>query len=202
MAQLGCVSPHPWLSRTDRLHHPDQLVIDLDPPDDDFGPVRDAGRRCRELLEELGLLTFAKTTGSRGIHIVVPLDRSCDFEIVRTFARGAMELLARRFPESLTTEIRKKKRRGRLLLDVARNAYAQTAVAPYAVRARPGAPVATPIHWNEIGCIEAQSFTIRNLFGRLKGRDDPWKGMRRHAHGLERARQRLERLWEKEATNA
>jgi bifunctional non-homologous end joining protein LigD len=194
LANLGCVTLHPWLSRSDRLHHPDQLIVDLDPPGDDFSQVRQAARACRRLFDELELPVSLKTTGSSGVHLVVPLDRSADFDAVRAFARDAMELLAVRHPDALTTEVRKNKRHGRIFLDVARNAYAQTAVAPYSVRPLPGAPVATPIDWEELGGVDARSYTVRNVLRRLGQRRDPWRGMRRRAHGLAAARRRLERL--------
>lgn len=197
LANLGCVTLHPWLCRRDRLHHPDLLVVDLDPPGgDDFGPVREAARACRELFDELELPTFPKTTGSKGLHLVVPLDRSEDFDAVRGFARDAMALLAARRPEALTTEVRLEKRGGRVFLDVARNAYAQTAVSPYSVRPLPGAPVATPLGWDEVGRVDARRFTVRNVLRRLAQCEDPWKGLRRRARGLEAARRRLERLRE------
>jgi bifunctional non-homologous end joining protein LigD len=195
LANLGCVTLHPWLCRTDRLDHPDQLIVDLDPPSDDFGAVRAAARACRELFDELELPTFLKTTGSKGVHIVVPLDRKADFDSVRDFAREAMDVLADRRPDTLTTEIRKNKRRGRLFLDVARNAYAQTAVAPYSVRPLPGAPVATPIDWDELDDVDARTFRIANVTER---RGDPWRGMARRAHGLGPARRRLARLRDRE----
>jgi bifunctional non-homologous end joining protein LigD len=195
LANLGCVALHPWLCRRDRLDHPDQLVVDLDPPPNgDFGAVRDAARACRELFEELELPVFLKTTGSKGLHLLVPLDRRADFDSVRGFAREAMALLAGRRPDALTTEVRKSKRRGRVFLDVARNAYAQTAVAPYSVRPLPGAPVAVPITWKELGRVEPRRFTVKNLLRRLSQIEDPWKGLRRRASGLSRARRRLEKL--------
>jgi bifunctional non-homologous end joining protein LigD len=195
LANQACVTIHAWLSRCDRPEHPDQLVIDLDPPDDEFGAVRRAARRVRALLEdELSLQTFLKLTGSRGVHVVVPLDRSEDFESVRGFTREACDLLARRHPGELTTEQRVKKRRGRLYLDVGRNAYAQTAVAAYSVRARPGAPVVAPIAWTELGSRHARSFDLRNLRRRLSRREDPWSGMFRHARSLAGARERLRAL--------
>jgi bifunctional non-homologous end joining protein LigD len=199
LANLACVTLHPWLCRTDRLDHPDQLVVDLDPSGHRFAPVRDAAIACRDLLAELGLPAFVKTTGSKGLHVVVPLDRRAGFDSVRDFARKAMELLAARHPHALTTEVRRNKRRGRVFLDVARNAYAQTAVAPYAVRPLPGAPVATPVAWSELGQVDARSFTVQNLRERLARDPDPWKGLRRHASGLSRARSRLERLRKDEA---
>ncbi len=199
LANLGCVTLHPWLCRTDRLHHPDQLVVDLDPPGRDFSVVRAAARACRELFDAIELPTFVKTTGSKGVHVVVPLDRSADFDAVRAFARDLMGVLAARQPDALTTEVRKNKRRGRVFLDVARNAYAQTAVAPYAVRPLPGAPVATPIEWSELSRVDARSFTAEKVRRRLAQREDPWKGMARRAHGLGPARRRLDRLRERGA---
>jgi bifunctional non-homologous end joining protein LigD len=142
LANQACITPPVFLSRTDR---PDQLIFDLDPADDDFEEARVAALWLRSLLEELELPAFAKTTGGKGIHLTVPLDRRADFDTVRGFARDAAEELARRHPDRLTTEQRKDKRKGRLYLDVMRNAYAQTAVPPYAVRARPGATVAAPL---------------------------------------------------------
>jgi bifunctional non-homologous end joining protein LigD len=199
LANQGCVTLHPWLCRADRLKHPDLLVVDLDPPGQDFATVRDAARACRELFEELDLPIYLKTTGSKGVHLVIPLDRGADFDAVRGFARDAMELLAGRRPQALTTEIRKNERRGRIFLDIARNAYAQTAVAPYSVRPLPGAPVATPIDWDELSRVDARSFTVKNVLRRLAQRECPWRGMGRRARSLAPARRRLERLREEEA---
>jgi len=201
LANQACVTLHPWLARTDRLERPDLLLVDLDPPGEDFAPARAAALRVRELLDELGLPCWAKLTGSSGVHVVVPLDRREGFDGVRGLAREAMELLARRHPEALTTEQRKAKRRGRVYLDVGRNARAQTAVAPYAVRPLPGAPVAVPVDWDELrsGDLHARSYTVSNVLRRLGQREDPWSGMRRRARGLGPARRRLERLREEEA---
>ena len=171
-------------------------MIDLDPPDDRFDTVVDAARRCKTLLDELELTSFIKTTGSRGLHIVIPLNRSEDFDAVRDFGKDMMAQLAQRHGDTLTTEQRKDKRKGRLYLDIGRNAYAQTAVAPYAVRARDGAPVATPLDWDELGKqgLTSQTYRIDNLFKRLSQRDDPWKDMRRHATSIKAARKRLSQL--------
>lgn len=195
LANQACVTPHLWLSRSDRLDTPDQLVFDLDPPGRGFAAVRSAARRCRALLDELGLYSVVKTTGSRGLHVIVPLRRGGGFDRVRAFARDAARLLAQRYPAELTTEQRKAKRRGRLYLDVARNAYAQTVVAPYAVRALPGAPVATPIAWSELDDpeLDARAFRVGNLPERL-ARADPWRGWRRRARALGPARRRLAEL--------
>ncbi|MBT2405235.1 hypothetical protein J7I97_22750 [Streptomyces sp. ISL-87] len=168
------MTPHRWLSRADRPDHPDRLVFDLDPPGDDFTAVREAARWTHELLEELELPSLLMTTGSRGVHVVVPLDRRMPFDEVRAFARDAAELLAARH-DHLTTEARKNARRGRLYLDVQRNAYAQTAVAPYAVRARPGAPVAAPVRWADLDDpdLTAWRWTLATVDRLLK--DDPWQ---------------------------
>ena len=196
LANQACVTFHIGLARVDRIDHPDRMVIDLDPSDDDFAKVKRAAREARALLEEVGLAPFLQTTGSRGLHIWAPLDRAADFDQVRDFAAQLAELLVARRPHELTTAQRKAKRGDRVFVDVARSAYAQTAVAPYSVRARPQAPVATPIDWAELDDpkLEPQRYTIRNLFRRLGRKKDPWAEIERHAHALEPARQRLQRL--------
>jgi bifunctional non-homologous end joining protein LigD len=196
LADQACITPHTWLARDDRLDNPDLLIFDLDPVGGgvDLDALRDGARTTRELLEELGLAVYLKTTGSRGYHVVVPLDRSAGFDQVRAFAREVAKLLASRDPELFTVEQRKDKRRGRLYLDTARNAYAQTAVAPYAVRALPGAPVAVPIDWRELGRVEPRSVTLQNAHRRLSRRRDPWAGMWDDARPLREPGRRLEKL--------
>jgi bifunctional non-homologous end joining protein LigD len=188
LANQACVELHVFLSSLAALDRPDQLVFDLDPPDQ--AGFRQACRHAlnlRELLEgELGLATFVKTTGGKGLHVHVPLRPERDFDTVRGFAREVAARLASRFPRELTVEQRKEQRGQRLYLDIMRNAYAQTVVAPYAVRGRPGAPVATPLHWAEVedGGLDPRRFTMRTVPGMLKGRDDPWAGMARHRRRL------------------
>jgi bifunctional non-homologous end joining protein LigD len=198
LANQACVTPHPWLSRADRPDHPDRLIFDLDPPGDDFGIVRFAARALGGLLEELGLRPAVMTTGSRGLHLLLPLPthRRDDFDTVRAFARETAELLAARHPERLTTETRKDKRRSRLYLDTQRNAYAQTSVAPYAVRARPHAPVATPLSWEELDDpdVGPRHWTLRTLPGRLNAVGDPWRGLGRRRRSLGPAWRRLRDL--------
>jgi bifunctional non-homologous end joining protein LigD len=194
LVDQACITPHTWLSRADRLDDPDQLVFDLDPADRGLGTVRAAARALRALLGELGLPAYLKTTGSRGYHVVVPLERRAGFDQVRAFAREVARALAAREPERFTVEQRKQKRRGRLYLDVARNAYAQTAVATYAVRALPGAPVACPIDWGELGRVGPRGVTLRNARRRLARRPDPWAGIWDDARSLEEASGRLEQL--------
>jgi bifunctional non-homologous end joining protein LigD len=196
LADQGCITPHVWLSRADNLDYPDRMVFDFDPAGDEFEPIRAAAHLLRGILEELGLVPFVMTTGSRGLHVVTAIDRSADFDTVRTFARDVAELLARREPDALTTEPRKEQRRGRLFLDYLRNAYAQTAVVPYAVRARRGAPVATPLEWSELHdrSLGPQTYNIGNIFRRLAAKDDPWAGIQRRARSLSAPQKRLDAL--------
>jgi bifunctional non-homologous end joining protein LigD len=198
LADQAVVTPHPWPSRADRPRHPDRMVVDLDPARDDFPAVRRAARAVGEVLDEIGLSGHLMTTGSRGLHVVVPLRREADVDAVRDLARGAAEVAARRRPRELTTEVRKDARGGRLFLDVLRNAYAQHAVAPYAVRALPDAPVAVPVAWAELADVpSARAWTVRTLPERLAGLPDgrdPWHGLARRARSPRRAAERLARL--------
>lgn len=204
LAQQACLTPHVWLSRADRPRHPDRIVFDLDPPEgswrEAFDDVRRAARRVRAVLERIGLVPFVMTSGSSGLHVYVPIRRSHGFDEVKRVARDVAELLARRHPDRLTTEIRKTARKGRIFLDYLRNEYAQTAVAPYSLRARPGAPVATPLDWDELSAsgMGPRRYTLENLFRRLGRKDDPWKGMARRARSLDGPREALDRLLEEE----
>lgn len=194
LAGQACVTPHRWLSRADQPDHPDRLVFDLDPSDGSgFEDVRWAARRVCRLLDELGLPPLLMTTGSSGLHAVVALDRRADFDTVRGFAREVADLLVARHPRELTTEARKADRGPRVYLDVQRNGYAQTAVAPYAARALPGAPVATPIARAELddASLTPRSWTMSTIGARLAD-DDPWSsGAASRGRSLRAARRRL-----------
>ncbi|MEW2403151.1 non-homologous end-joining DNA ligase [Streptomyces sp. NPDC046862] len=194
LADQACLTLHRWLSRVGGLDRPDRLVFDLDPAEDDFGQVRRAARQVGGLLDELGLPAGLMTTGSRGLHLVVPLGGRHDFDEVREFARDVAELLARDHPDELTTAARKKDRGDRLYLDVQRNAYAQTAVAPFTVRAKPGAPVATPLAWDQLDDrdLDARRWSLADAVE--QARTDPWKGLMRRGRALGPARRRLDRL--------
>lgn len=195
LADQACITPHVWLSRAGALHHPDRMIFDLDPPSDEFAPIRFAARALRDVLEAVGLSPFVMTTGSQGAHVVVPLDGSASFDVVRAFARDLADILAERHPDRLTTAVRKKKRTGRVFLDYLRNSYGQNSVAPYAVRALPGAPVATPLDWNELGGdLHAQTYTVSNLFRRMGQKADPWANLQKKACPLQNARKRLDEL--------
>jgi bifunctional non-homologous end joining protein LigD len=193
LAGQACITPHLWLSRYDRPDNPDLLIFDLDPPGMDFAPVRQTALKLREMLTELGLVPFVKTTGSRGVHVTCPLDRSATFDESRSFAREVGRYLAARDPSQLTVEERKEKRAGRVFIDALRNSYGATAVAPYALRAKPGAPVATPITWEELArpVLNSQTYNMGNIFRRLGGVQDPWEHMMQEARPLRLAAGRL-----------
>lgn len=193
LANQGCVTPHLSLSRHDRPDHPDRIIFDLDPSDDDFSKVQEAASDLRQLFDEASVTSFVKTTGSRGLHVLVPLDRSEPFDDARDFALGIAKQLAGMKPDRYTVEMRKKDRGDRIFIDYLRNAFGQTAVAPYAVRALPGAPIATPLHWDEAldDRMTPQRFTIENIFRRLGQTGDPWAGINRHRHDLAAIRRRM-----------
>jgi bifunctional non-homologous end joining protein LigD len=196
LANQACIAVHVWPSRAEDPHRPDRLIFDLDPSVDDFGRVRDAARVVRSILEDTGLTPHVMTTGSRGLHVVAPLDARTDFDAARRFAAAVAELVVAKEPDRFTVEHRKRKRGERVFIDYLRNAYAQHGIAPYSVRAKPGAPVATPLTWDELGRadLDARRYTIRNLFRRLARKEDPWKDIARHAGSLADAHRRLERL--------
>jgi bifunctional non-homologous end joining protein LigD len=193
LANQGCVTPHVWLSRAPDIHHPDQMVFDLDPASDDLGVLRAAASGLRDLLEELGLASFLKSSGSRGLHVVVPLVPAADTDTVKVFSIAVAEALAARYPDDFTTEGRIANRHGRLYLDIGRNGYAQTMAAPYAVRGRPGAPVSVPLDWSELDGFRPGGHTLRTIAGRLAA-PDPWAGLDEAAARLEAAGARLARL--------
>ncbi|MCI3238622.1 non-homologous end-joining DNA ligase [Streptomyces spinosisporus] len=194
LADQAAVTLHRWLSRTGSVDRPDRLVFDLDPAEDDFEAVREAAVLLGELLDELRLPSGLMTTGSRGLHVVVPLDGRHGFDEVREFAHDVADTLAAAHPDRLTTAARKKERGDRLYLDIGRNAYAQTAVAPLTVRALPGAPVATPIAWSQLDDpgLHARRWTIDDAVEQAGS--DPWDGVMSRGRALGPARRRLDAL--------
>lgn len=187
LANQNVITLHRWLSRAPKLDHPDLLIFDLDPPDGQFAAVRRAAAKVRTAFEAAKLVPYVMTTGGKGAHVVAPLSGTQDFDTVRRFAQALADALAAAYPDELTTEQRKAKRGGRVFLDILRNAYGQTAVAPYAVRARAGAPVATPIEWSELARVEPADYHLRNVLRRLARKPDPWADIRRHARPVPRA---------------
>lgn len=183
LADQATLAFHGWQSRCDRLTRPDRLVFDLDPARKGFAAVVDAARLLREALRLLCLKPFVMTTGSRGLHVVAPLKRYLDFEETRKLARAVARAVVERAPERFTLEQRKKARRGRLYLDIGRNAYGQTAIMPYSLRALPGAPVAAPLDWRELGRqqLGPRRYHLGNLARRLAQKPDPWRAFFRSA---------------------
>lgn len=197
LANQSCITPHIWLSKKDKPNKPDRLIIDLDPEQDNFAKVKIAAQKTRELLEDkLALPTFIMTTGSRGLHIVVPLKRTRVFPEVKDFAQKVADLLEKENPDLLTTAARKNKRENKIFLDIGRNAFAQTGVAPYAVRPINGAPVATPLKWDELmeKSLSPQSYNIKNLFKKLDKEGDPWMDINLNAVVLTSAEKEIEKL--------
>lgn len=197
LANQACVTPHIWLSKIDKIEKPDRLIFDLDPSNGDFSEVKTAAKQVKKLLEdELGLLVFVMTTGSRGLHVVAPIKPKKTFDEVREFAQEAAKYLESQHPDTMTTAVRKNKREDKLFLDVARNGKGQTAVTPYAVRPIEGAPVATPLDWDELdkSSLSAQTYNIKNIFRRLGSKGDPWKDIDEQAKDLDSAIKKLEEL--------
>ncbi len=187
LANQACITPHIWLSRIPKLDYPDKMIFDLDPGKNDFTLVKQTALTLRELLETLGLNSFAMTTGSRGMHVIVALNRHHQFDEVRLCARAiANHLVTLEGGKKLTTEIRLDKRNDRMFIDTTRNAFAQTTVAPYGVRALAGAPVATPVTWEEVekATLTAQQFTIKNIEKRLDIIGDPLADFGKSANSL------------------
>jgi len=190
------ITQHVWASRLPDLYHPDICVFDLDPSTDDRDSVRAAAVGLRDLLEKLSLPSWVKTTGSKGFHIVVPLDGSADMGQVARFADGVGELFVTLAPEALTREFAKADRRGRIYVDTGRNGYSATFAAPYTVRARPGAPVSAPCTWEEIeqGKVAPGTFTVRNMPERINKVGDLWADMKRRGRSLKAPLEKLRRL--------
>jgi bifunctional non-homologous end joining protein LigD len=187
LANLACLTPHVWLSTVGSLDKPDRMILDMDPGGPDFSVVKDAALSAARHIRDRGLEPYLMTTGSRGLHVTVPLDRTATF--VQTIHLA--EEVARTMVEEdqrFTTERVKEKREGRLLIDFFRNSYAQTGVAPYALRARDGAPVATPLWWSELDDpdLGPQSYNISNILERVRRHGDPWKDMAEHAGSVTR----------------
>jgi bifunctional non-homologous end joining protein LigD len=196
LANQGMITPHVGLSRKDRIQRPDRVIFDLDPSDDDFSKVQAAAEAVHELCEELGLKTFVMTSGSRGLHVYIPTDRGLDFDAARETAKALAAVLVERFPNTLTTEQRKNKRGDRVFLDILRNAYGQTTVLPYAVRARPGAPIATPLDWDEAlaSKMTPTKYTVKNIFQRLAQKSDPWADFGNARQSLQDIGDKLDKL--------
>jgi bifunctional non-homologous end joining protein LigD len=187
------ITQHVWTSRTPSLEYPDILVFDLDPSADDPASVRAAAIGLRDLLAELTLPSWIKTSGSKGFHIVVPLDGQTKMGQVERFANGVGKLFVSHAPDHLTQEFSKADRRGRIYVDTGRNGYSATFAAAYAVRAKSGAPVSAPCTWEEVarGEVSPRTFTLRNMPDRVAALGDVWADMRRRGRSLKRPMEKL-----------
>jgi bifunctional non-homologous end joining protein LigD len=179
LVQFGVVELHPWGVRADRLNRPDRLVFDLDPAAGLAWPkVVGAARELRERLDALGLISFARTTGGKGLHVVVPMERRCGWPAAKRFAAGLARSIAADSPDRYTAKLAKAARRGRIFIDYLRNENGASAIASYSLRARRGATVATPIDWSEVDdALDPGSFTIASVPGLVATRPDPWAGL-------------------------
>jgi bifunctional non-homologous end joining protein LigD len=186
LAGQNVITPHLWLSRADQPKQPDRLIFDFDPSGGTFADIRAAARDAGDRLRAAGLVPFAMVSGSRGIHVVCPLRRGPSFGEVHGFARAMAEAMVAENPRRLTLEWRKADRADRIYVDVNRIAYAQHAVAPYAVRPHPRAPVAMPVHWEELSdrTLRPDRWTIGTAAERLAEAGDPWQGLSRRARAL------------------
>src|SRR5262249_16631847 len=197
-------TPHVWPSRVPDLYQPDLCVFDLDPAQDEPAVLRRAAFAVRDLLRELELPSWIKTSGSKGFHIAVPLDGQTDFDAVADFTHGCGAVLVKRDPAHLTQEFIKADREGRILVDTGRNRYGATFAAAYAVRPKAGAPVSAPCTWEELerGAVAPQTFGLRTMGARTAEVGDLWGDMHRHAQPLRAALERLQKLLSEEDWNA
>ena len=179
LANQNCVTMHVWPSRAPRLERPDVCVFDLDPSEDDTKALTRAALALRDLLAEVGLTSWIKTTGSKGYHIVVPVDHSVKWRDVAWLTQTAGVILVRRDPDHLTQEFSKADRGGRIYVDTGRNGYSATFAAAYTVRARPGAPISAPCTWDEVerGKVTPRSVTLRTMPARIASVGDVWKDL-------------------------
>lgn len=195
LAEQAVLVPHRLLVAATAPRNPVEVIVDLDPAGDDPRTVRLAGRILRDLLAEIGVTSFVKSTGSKGLHIHIPLDGSDGFDEARAFARDLARALVDREPDRLTVEQRKVNRKGRLFVDWLRNSYGQHAVAPYSLRALPGAPVAVPLDWDEATSdqFDPRRYRLSNVFRRVGRKRDPWQRISRQALSVPEAASRLRR---------
>jgi bifunctional non-homologous end joining protein LigD len=197
LANQNCITPHVWVSRAPKVYQPDICVFDLDPAADEPERLRVAALMVKDVLTELGLPSWVKTSGSKGFHIAVPVDSKAGFGDVNRFAYGVARLLIKRDPENLTLEFSKADRAGRILVDTGRNGYSATFAAAYAVRAKAGAPVSAPCTWEEVeaGNVRPATFKLRTMAERIEKVGDIWQNIHRHRHSLRQPMERLRKLF-------
>jgi len=196
LANQNSITIHVWPSRAPNLYYPDICVFDLDPSNENEPErLRNAALMVRDFLNELGLTSWVKTSGSKGFHIAVPLDGKSDFGVVARFAHVVGRVLVERDPENLTQEFSKLDRAGRILVDTGRNGYSATFAATYTVRAKAGAPVSAPCTWDEVssGAVGPRTFTLRMMEKRMAEVGDLWKDLLRSKRSLKAAIKQLQK---------
>lgn len=195
IANLGCIEIHPWFSRIDHLDHPDFLVIDLDPDDNDFKDVVKVALAFHELLDKIGCRNYCKTSGSTGLHIGIPTAARYDFDEVRQFAESVARVIQKKFPTLTSLERTPSRRRKKIYLDCLQNRRGQTLAAPFCIRPRPGAPVSMPLDWSEVTArLNPEQFNITNALRRVQSKGDPWKAVLGQGVDLVKCSKRLERF--------
>jgi len=193
LASQASLTSHIWLSKIEKPNYPDKLIFDLDPSDEDFSKVKYAAKVIKDFFEKLKVSTFVMTTGSSGLHVVIPIKPELTFEEVLNLSQAMASYLEKQHPEDFTTQTRKNKRGKKIYLDVMRNAYGQTSVAPYSLRARPQAPVATPLDWKEVSSLESSAkYTLANIFKRLAQKKDPWEKIYEQAVSIKELKEKFE----------
>jgi len=179
LADQGVLTMHLWLSKKNKLNKPDRLAFDFDPSDDDFEKVRKAALTLGGMLDKAGIVSYPMTTGSKGLHVIIPIEAEKDFDDVREVAKKIADKIVQEDEKSFTTETSKSKRKGRVFVDYLRNAYGQTMVMPYSIRPIEEAPVAVPLEWDEIKDkdLHPRKYNMKNIARRVSQKEDPWKEM-------------------------
>jgi DNA ligase D-like protein (predicted polymerase) len=192
LVNMGCIELNPWLSKRPKLDHPDMVVIDLDPDENDFDEVIEVAQEVHRVLDAVGADSYCKTSGASGLHICIPTGGRFDFDVGRKFAEAVCEVVNRQFPSLTSVERNPAKRRGRIYLDFLQNRRGQTLAAPYCVRPRPGAPVSTPLKWSEVKPgLRPTAFTIQTMARRLKRVGDLWRPLLNSSVDIEACMKRL-----------
>ncbi|MEO8430924.1 MAG: non-homologous end-joining DNA ligase [Acidobacteriota bacterium] len=195
LVNLGCIAVHVWGARQQEPRKPDWVCFDLDPDSGQFADAARAGLKVKAALDALGLVSFPKTSGKKGMHIYVPIEIGPDADEAKEFAELLGHRLSAAYPREMTMENRIAARKGRVYLDPFRNGFAQTVVAPYSVRRFPGATVSTPLDWDEVDPkLSPSRFHIRHFEKRLAAAGDPWKDFWKSRQPLERALEALRGL--------
>jgi bifunctional non-homologous end joining protein LigD len=196
MANLGCIEINPWLSRVENINRPDFIVIDLDPTDTDFSKVVSTALKTKEILEMLDIEGFIKTSGATGLHIYIPTGSKYDYDQAQQFTNMLAIVIKRKIPGISSIERSPRKRQGKVYLDYLQNRKGQTIAAPYCIRPRPGAPVSTPLFWDELEDLKDPAvFNIKNIFKRLEKYGDIWKEIYKKGLDMEKVLSNIQELY-------